>query len=478
MTRFQPHAFQDHPGNHSLLLQNRFWFVFIVLLQVAACIALAVFPTEKSLPFIAVLVLLMISVFSVRTTLLLLVFILILVPIRYYRYPSIPFSITTEMYVAGFLLLIFYFVLQRLKTGTITYRQSSLNLPLALFLGVVWLAALSGVVRGHSGLSVLNEVFLLSFYATFWIVLNMSDPERITRMLFPVLTVLMVIVLAEYFYVALREPHLIAMKGGRIITRQANMAVVVFPYLATLFWFAPSLKKKIGYLVALSIPLTVAALQGQRALWIAMLVGGVYVAAYVFVKKRHLFFKNALFGVVGVVLLLVVIVNYELGFFQKLAGVEMKEVVGARFQTFERVGVDPSLLIRVADLNAVFGEIKKNPILGAGLGATVFRRIGRVDISYLDNSFVYLFWKTGVIGLGCFLWFIAVVLRKCFHILSRSKDDEVVATTLSITAGLFGLLILSMFSVTLVAYRFTLIWATMVAVVEFMWLRARAETDA
>jgi O-antigen ligase len=283
----------------------------------------------------------------------------------------------------------------------------------------------------------------------------------------------MVIVLFEYLFIAFREPHHVAARGGRIITRQANIALVVFPYLTALLAISPSIKRKIAYLLALSIPLTVVFLHQQRSIWIALIASGIFVWVCVAIKKTRFSFKHMVVGVLTVIALLFV-VNYQIGILQTLIDVQMREFIGTRMETFKELRAEPSILVRLIDLQAVFEKIKEHPIIGSGFGATVFRPLGRIYLLIVDNSFVYLYWKTGILGLAIFLWFIIAVFRKCFYVLKRCKDDETLVLVLSITAGMIGLLTVSFASVILVAYRFIIVWATMIAAAELLWLRFRA----
>ena len=460
------------PSQPGPFFRNRFWYIPILLVQLMVAASLLILRLDHSILILALATLLSISIFSVRMTLLLLILITITLPIRFFQYPCIPFFISPTTYTVGFLLLLFYFVLQVLKSRGLKLLRSSLNLPMGLFLLVVWLSALWGILRDHPISEIVHEACLLSFYATFWIVLNMSNPYRLTKKLFPILTALMVIVFLEYFYIAFREPHLLAARGGRIITRQANIAVIVFPYLTTLILISPSARKKVIYFLALSIPLTTAFLHQQRSIWIAILASGIFVTAYVFAKRAHISYKGVVIGVLSLILLLF-LVNYQLGFIQKFADVQVKKFIETRVQTFRQMSAEPSILIRMIDLQAVLRKIKQYPIVGSGLGAKVLRPLGRIYLYIIDNSFVYLYWKTGIAGLAIFLWLLGAVFRKCFYILKRCRDDDTLISILPITAGMIGLVILSLASVILVAYRFIIVWATLIATVELTWLRVK-----
>lgn len=90
--------------------------------------------------------------------------------------------------------------------------------------------------------------------------------------------------------------------------------------------------------------------------------------------------------------------------------------IGKRFMTVERITADLSIRSRLDEYAAAIRSGLSQPILGHGFGATFFFHDiipnQLVERNYIHNSYVYLFFKLGLVGLGLYIsFFVSIVWR-------------------------------------------------------------------
>jgi len=95
--------------------------------------------------------------------------------------------------------------------------------------------------------------------------------------------------------------------------------------------------------------------------------------------------------------------------------------------------------------------IKYHPVLGVGVNtySLNYQRYKLHDTDegtantmwYAHNSFLQMAGETGVLGLGAFLWLLAVLFRECIKFYSGRKDDFSRIAALGIIMGVFAFLV-------------------------------------
>jgi O-antigen ligase len=128
--------------------------------------------------------------------------------------------------------------------------------------------------------------------------------------------------------------------------------------------------------------------------------------------------------------------------------------VGADFDIVRRVANDPLTTGAMMDRRAVWGDTLKmvtaHPILGSGIGAfeTVYPIYGRGNgtfvIQFAHNDYLQVLADGGIVGGMLALWFIFVVFRD-FARGARSRDPLPGALALGSGAGIFAILVHSLF---------------------------------
>lgn len=128
--------------------------------------------------------------------------------------------------------------------------------------------------------------------------------------------------------------------------------------------------------------------------------------------------------------------------------------VGADFDILRRLSNDPLTTTGLMDRRSVWGDtlamFRAHPILGIGLGAfeTVYPIYGRGNgtflIQFAHNDYLQILADAGAAGGALALWFIAAIFRAFFAGL-KSRDRLLSGLALGAGAGIFALLIHSLF---------------------------------
>lgn len=128
--------------------------------------------------------------------------------------------------------------------------------------------------------------------------------------------------------------------------------------------------------------------------------------------------------------------------------------IGADSDILKRIAHDPLTTSAVTDRRGVWGDtltmFRANPILGIGLGAfeTVYPIYGHGDgslvIQFAHNDYLQVLSDGGLVGGAIALWFIVVVARAIAQV-TKVADPFLRALGLGSAAGIFALMIHSLF---------------------------------
>ncbi len=148
--------------------------------------------------------------------------------------------------------------------------------------------------------------------------------------------------------------------------------------------------------------------------------------------------------------------------------------VGADFDILKRITHDPLTTTLATDRRGVWGDtltiFGAHPILGIGLGAfeTVYPIYGRGDgsfvIQFAHNDYLQVLSDGGIVGGAIALWFIIVIARAVIQV-TRSADPFLRALGLGSAAGVFALLVHSLFDFNLQIPSNALLFLLLAAIV-------------
>ena len=148
--------------------------------------------------------------------------------------------------------------------------------------------------------------------------------------------------------------------------------------------------------------------------------------------------------------------------------------IGADFDILKRITHDPLTTTLATDRRAVWGDtltmFRAHPILGIGLGAfeTIYPIYGRGDgsfvIQFAHNDYLQVLSDGGIVGGAIALWFIIVIARAVMQV-TRSADPFLRALGLGSAAGVFALLVHSLFDFNLQIPSNALLFLLLAAIV-------------
>jgi O-antigen ligase len=148
--------------------------------------------------------------------------------------------------------------------------------------------------------------------------------------------------------------------------------------------------------------------------------------------------------------------------------------VGADFDILKRITHDPLTTTLATDRRGIWGDtltiFRAHPILGVGLGAfeTVYPIYGRGDgtfvIQFAHNDYLQVLSDGGIVGGAIALWFIIVIARAVMQV-TRSADPFLRALGLGSAAGVFALLVHSLFDFNLQIPSNALLFLLLAAIV-------------
>ena len=121
-----------------------------------------------------------------------------------------------------------------------------------------------------------------------------------------------------------------------------------------------------------------------------------------------------------------------------------------------------------------FLRFSENPFIGKGLGDFVKYKIFlnlKVPNFYIDNSWMYLLWKMGIIGFLIYTIIIFRMLKTSLTIYKKSSNLYNKALSLGIFWGLIGLIFLGFLSPIMFKYKSNFIFAILIAYLEYTRLR-------
>lgn len=181
----------------------------------------------------------------------------------------------------------------------------------------------------------------------------------------------------------------------------------------------------------------------SRGYWIGLLIGIAVMLLILEGQQRvRVLVTMMLFALAGTGILYAVFSYLSSPILQTVA----TRLVGANVDFLK----DRSLQSRFAETKIILGQILQNPILGNGLG-TLFRfhdplRGSVNETWYIHNGYLFLWFKLGIGGLFCYLYFYSKKLREALSVYRNGVADFEEYLSLGITAVLASMLVVSITS--------------------------------
>ncbi len=358
------------------------------------------------------------------------------------------------------LFAVLLFIISLLQGETSNRPIGKIGYWLMAFLIVVLISGIIGVIKERDKILIFDEAMMFWAWGLYFIILKSKISQEQIK------SILIAIVLSSLFVSIYYIFEFTMIRGlSRFRTDQQHIFNFTIPLLFACILYHPQRIVKL-LAVLLIIPMSIAVyVTLTRALWIlvplALLLQYIYFMKDVLSRRRLLNYLLPLLiismiGILGIMLL------------QGLFGVS--GLLSERFASLRILEYDVSLLARAELSKYVIERVRSAPLLGVGLADFLryqyFPTLGRFNVYWLDNTYMQLIWKTGLIGTLLFLIFIYYFLRRAWFVLKNAFNplDKIIGS--SIFFSFIALAISGLQCGILVGYRFNFVWAGLMAVIE------------
>jgi len=416
--------------------------------------------------------------FSVKTTLFVLSFYIISFPTYGWgkQYPFFKIFVSYPLVgVFIFLAILFWLARTALQPQGQTYFTIQ-DIAVLAFLALTVLSAFLGFVNGHPTKYILKELFFLGLYSVYFLAKDGIVERNWVKQFWLLLVFATLVASIQFFLLALSEAHAKELLFARVVTQQPHLAQLVVPYLVSFFLFPSSSRQKIFALILL-IPILIMVFLGQqRGLWIGIPFSVVLLWAFSILKGRF-----SLRKIIKAMLMAIFFISCAISILlllDKFFGESMVATFLVRIDTLMQLSEDQSALSRMAEISTALRQWKRNYLLGSGLGATIYRVATQGTYDIVDNSYIFILWKAGLLGLFSYLTIILLFFKRGLAVYKRSKDMPTRRVVASSLAGLAGLMLIALTNSSLMLYRFVIIWAIIFGSIEFLYKRLQGVEQA
>lgn len=424
--------------NHKYIITNRkvlFLFAFFELLLITTTFLL---HHASALILLVVLTFLILNFWDVKITLWFLIAFSTMV-VYYHGLISVIMMLT----LSSALIIVYLAAYFRFCTNTLKIKKTHLNLPIAIFLGIVCFQALRGILSTYPLKWLGTELLAYLSFGVVFLVVNLCDKMVTIKKFFQLLVLVAyyqaIIGLWNYFQVGHRI-------GGYLFGGFPGLIALV---LLNLSFYSKEKSKKRTYIL-ISLPLLFHLLFSfTRGFWLGFMCALLFSYCFYLSNSDYSFstrfFKFAKATIILTVVILVLGFSIQHFFFGSLFS-----RVGKRFISSFSTRLSPetaSNFERLIEYKACWERIKDKPILGYGIGYInsfkdpITKR--RIDRWAVHQFYLMVTLKMGLIGLFAFLWIFYVFLRKGLNESKRIKNVYYKGLSFGFIANSVQLLIIS-----------------------------------
>jgi hypothetical protein len=469
---------------------NKNLFGFLFLFVLAQLLVVYAFAQGYIIIFLSVLLglmLLFFTAFSVQRSFFLLVFYYLTFPEKHYleNFPGIPVFFVWYVGYPLFLFLVWYWILYLIQNQIrrendwgetkvplhsipeVKVTPRTMDFLLLVFITSFFLSGILGYLKGYNRTYWAYDFMTLSLYFGYFI--YFYSPLRLKpKFFFDFILFCAILVSAEHIYALTQLGGTVFLK--RIISEYIHIAQMAIPYLGITIIYSSSKLRRAIFALLLPIILVAVLISQQRALWASVGLTLVLIFLIFVYEKRYLLFKDLRKTILRTVTVLILFVGLFL-LFQNLTKGKLLPTILSRIIIFvspKLLSSDISALARMDAIRVVLNTIKGNFLFGQGLGDSYVSRASFVEVPTVDNSFVFLYWKTGIFGLFSFLSLIFYFLYRCISVLNKKLLAEEKIYVLTALLNILGLLLIAFTNVCIVYFRFIIVWSASFAVVELI----------
>ena len=456
---------------------TNWWLLVLICLGQVGLIALPAFMGEL-VPVISVLVLISVLALlhSISYAILYMCLMAAVIPFWFaFQHLLLPLNFT---FYEGLLMVVLAFAgLDWLLGGRLAWRRSTrLDLPVMVFISLLFFSMLLGQFYNQSTSQMLRDVRAPLYYVLFFVTTGFFDVRKSQTFLYVVVAAAAIVgieYLAEFFDV-------INLSVSGSFFRVSRLEGLLLPIgtlvVSAIFLFdTPSRQLVCGFaLIPISIALV---LTVGRGMWIATAVGMMCLAGLIFLDRQMREDRGSrLF-----MLVLVPILVFSLGYvFQNLTHTAVGSTALRRVtRVVTDYESDHSLRGRFLAYNAAVEKILVRPFLGGGHGQTITvvgldekGMRGVATLGGVDNVYLTVLLRMGIVGLASFLWIYIRGIRLAYGLFQRAGPPSIRLFCASFIAVYSGMLVYGMADGTLVGNQLIFFHAA------FLGILARLDSEA
>lgn len=448
---------------------KKFYIIILAGAIIMQIISVLIFTHNGLFPIIFALVLaaiFLITAFSLDRSYYLFAAYFVVLPEKYYieYFPGVPVGF---MWVIGyllFLLIVLYWIIYVLN-NRITFSIKKLDLALLIFITSFVISAVLGILRRHNFPYWRLEFMALSLFLTYFIFLY-SPLKNNPKRFYDFIVFCSLLIAFQFLASMIRLGGTIFLI--RVVSMHIHMSQLAISYICATLIYSASRKKKIILGIILPLILLSVIISQQRALWGSTLVILSMILLIYIYERRKWIRENVLkiglsiFAAITILLISSSVVN------SLTAGKLYNTVIsrGSVLFSLEQMRSDESYRIRTAEIAEAMQTIGSDFIFGKGLGASTMTRWRFMEHATVDNSYVYVYWKMGILGILGFFSFYTIYFLRSLKLLRQAITIKERIFTVATLLNFIALFIVGLTNVCLVHYRFILIWVASIAIIE------------
>lgn len=227
-----------------------------------------------------------------------------------------------------------------------------------------------------------------------------------------------------------------------------------------LFLYATTRKQKIIYAILTFIFILGLYLTLNRGLWIS---GMAVTLLLILIRFSHTKYFKTMLRLIFICFLLLLFLYFAMSLFaqEKTSGSQ-------RLETIQEMTSDASLFMRFDAASQIYDmTLKKNILFGMGFNGSVVYRVfeEEMTIYHMDNSYINVFWRTGILGLVIFLLVYAAFYWEALWLIRLESDMFIRVFTIAVIGIITQMLIYSLVAPMLDAYKYIAVLSLMMGIV-------------
>jgi len=356
------------------------------------------------------------------------------------------------------LLAVFHYVG---KNSTFLINFTYLQKPVLLLVLYYSFIALVGLLGNNDTLWILIQLFHFLLYLLIFPIYYLFYKREHYHTSLVMLFIIFMLIALEYI---LFNQVLL---NYRFVTFQSGFLPVVSGILFAYIILSKNLVYKIVATIFLFIIIAGAFVTLTRTLWVTTMLVLFFTWIFYLKSTKKLSAQRIIFYLILLTLPMYLVRDMGGGNGQQVTS---GESIQYRTQSVASPLEDSSFLMRVEFSYYAFLKFLENPVFGSGLHDHLKYKIFNIDDSanyYIDNSWLYILWKGGIIGLLLFLWLYIRFFKTAYFVFHNSKNLKTKYLCLGILSGFLGLSLLGFLSPLLIKYKTNALIVLIFAYVEF-----------